>query len=93
MLVESSGCYQNDTGCVYTCMRDVATSLVRVACDLTELIGMWLFLSVFYSENTSKMWETACDWCQWQWVCVVSLVLLVDISDEECLYGRRQWQG
>ncbi len=91
--MESSGCYQNDTECVYMHLCDVGMILVRVARDLTELIPFYLILSVFSSENTSKMWETACDWCQWQWVCVVSLVLLVDISDEECLYGRRQWQG
>ena len=40
MLLESSRCYQNDTGCVYMHLRDVGMILVRVARELTELIGM-----------------------------------------------------
>ena len=54
-MLETSGRYQNDRGCVCACVRDVATSLVRVAHELTELIRFYLILSVFYSENTSKM--------------------------------------
>lgn len=55
MLLESSGCYQNDTGCVYMHLRGVGMILVRVARDLTKLIRFYLILIVFYSENTSKM--------------------------------------
>jgi len=55
MLVESSGCYQSDTGCVYMHLRDVGMILVRVAHELRELIRFYLILSVFDSENASKM--------------------------------------
>lgn len=55
MLMESSGCYQSDTGCVYMHLCGVGMILVRVARDLMELIPYRVILSVFDSENTSKM--------------------------------------
>ena len=72
--MEVSGCYENDIWCVSICMWDNVTRLVRVGWELIELVGTWNFVSVCECD----CW---CDsWCSYQWVCVVSLVLWVDVS-------------